>query len=468
MNKALNYLKVFVYLAVALLANNECMADELIRTTAGNPICNHSIIRHYDVGKDVVCCHSNQPYFMLLDESSSTFYSLYLPINKVWDFEIYNDTVYFCGNTISSGVEFGVVGYFDVTLLASPTLVSVHYLHLDRTKSINALEVGHFAGQKHIVVIGEDKDSGLKTKRLLDLVDLSTLWAVYSDGTEGYKEILSDLAITKNYVVATSILPNGRKGRVWYFSKPTTPMAATIFNGSATYTDMDYPIKGKYLVRHRRDDEFVTACTSDTITAWPAVEYCLSYYDGLTYINSMFFWEPLYEPPFDQYPQLMDITIGRCIRPYVGNSVNVLLNGPSYNQSGLVNQSVIYEFPYGVWGYASSDGHVHNDVTLTSLNVADGYHIVSSGHYISDLKPVFDKTKNGNYNGSCFNKKPVEMIYRMLLFKQDGKELDPRAYSKIPIIIETYLKRQDTKVICSHISRDEEGDENDGIENQED
>lgn len=460
MNKALNYLKVFVYLLITFSACNECVANELIRTTVGNPISNHSIIRHCGGDTTVVCCNSNQPYFMLLDESSNISYPLFLPINKVWDFEIDNDTVYFCGNTILSGIDIGVIGHFDVTLLASPSMVNVNYIYLDKMKNISALEVGHFAGQKHVVVIGDDIDPAHRTNRILDLIEFPTFWAVYSDGADGYKEHFSDLAITENYVVATSILPDNN-GRVWYYNKPSTPLAATIFNGNADYSDMTYPIKGKYLVRHRQDDEFVTACTNDTINDWHAVEYCLSYYNGLTYINSMFFWVPY---PL-QYPSLMDITIGQCHLPHIGNTVDVLLSGPFYDPYGLTNKSVIFEFPYGVWGYSSSDGHAHNGVILTSLNAAEGLHIVSSGHYISDSRPVFGKSKNNDFPESCWDRVGVDMTYKELEINIHNKELDPRAYTQTPQIIGTVLKRQDTKVVCSYISREEEDDAEEGMGN---
>jgi hypothetical protein len=59
------------------------------------------------------------------------------------------------------------------------------------------------------------------------------------------------------------------------------------------------------------------------------------------------------------------------------------------------------------------------------------------------------------------------MTYRELESNKNNKELLPLAYPKTPQIIGTFLKRQDTKVVCSYISRDDGDDEDEDMEKAE-
>ena len=99
-------------LFVALVSMSDwAKADELVRFNADEVSAMGTIIRSYQQGQDVVCC--NVPYsrsfFVMYDEGTSMLYALYVDMDTVADFEIYDDTVYFCGKKKSTiGAQYTV------------------------------------------------------------------------------------------------------------------------------------------------------------------------------------------------------------------------------------------------------------------------------------------------------------------------------------------------------------------------
>lgn len=86
--------------------------------------------------------------FTLVTEGASIAPIIYTEIDTVFDFEIYNDTVYFCGvrNKI------GVWGYFDITTFPYTTLF---YLDMPLLSRAVKLEVTNMAGSTHVVMVGK-------------------------------------------------------------------------------------------------------------------------------------------------------------------------------------------------------------------------------------------------------------------------------------------------------------------------
>lgn len=109
-----------------------CHADELTRYSLDADRHAESIIRHYDSVTDVVCNHPyyGYPSFLLLKEGISIVNSIQIAADDVMDFEIYKDTVYFCGKIQSYQGDIALIGYFDMASFSTASNVQVYYLSL--------------------------------------------------------------------------------------------------------------------------------------------------------------------------------------------------------------------------------------------------------------------------------------------------------------------------------------------------
>ena len=214
-----------IFIAMLFLSANEAKAIEQVRYNMDDYTNPGSIIRHYADGIDIVCYNnSSYPYFMMYKHGVSTTNELFLyPMDTVCDFEIYNDTVYFCGIMQERMVGHAVIGYFAVADLFNLNPSNVSYINLPAMTNVWAIEVGWFASRKHVVGVGESIDSD---GMMVDMIDESVHWMVNFGDVGGDTVLLSDLAITQDYVVVTSkrnVTMVYAPSRLWYFKKPTMP-----------------------------------------------------------------------------------------------------------------------------------------------------------------------------------------------------------------------------------------------------
>lgn len=437
-------LKIIVSLTVMLSSLGwKCMADELIRINSTDNSHNASIIRHYSLGKDVVCINSDRPYFIMLEEGNPSAYALYVDLDIVYDVQIENDTVYFCGKKASLATGGGVVGYFDVASLFTMSYANVTYLHLHNITSVSALKVGFYSNRRHVAAIGTD--APLRTSKVVDLVKDIVSWSIYYGTLDNNDMVFYDLEITENYIVITSQVSPNRKARLWFFVKPTAA-GAPLFSGNNYYYDIEYPFVGKYLVKHRRRDEFVTAYMSNQDPE-KGTYLCLSFYNGIYHPDIMF--------SMVSHPNLslMDIAVGPTLNQTVGDEVSVLLNG-SFSP---VSRSEIIGYPYGVFTFYSTYGHIHYDVFLSSLDVADGLHVVASGNNSLSGIPTFDKMNKGVNYGNCLVTIPTSLWYSGIEHRLHTAEVGSCGFSQTSQVIAADRKEMQIETICiSTNSTDEE------------
>ena len=119
--KAYTKTLICIFIAMLYLSTGEVRAIELVRNNGDDYAGPGSIIRHYADGIDIVCYNTKStPYFMIYKQGSPASYELFLhPMDTVSDFEIYNDTIYFCGEGHINRAGDAVVGYF-----AAPDLLN--------------------------------------------------------------------------------------------------------------------------------------------------------------------------------------------------------------------------------------------------------------------------------------------------------------------------------------------------------
>jgi hypothetical protein len=437
------------------LSANEAKAIEQVRYNMDDYTNPGSIIRHYDDGVDIVCYHNTaHPYFMMYRQGVPTTNELFLdPMDTVCDFEIYNDTVYFCGIMQERMVGHAVIGYFAVADLFNLNPSNVSYINLPEMTNVWAVEVGWFASRKHVVGVGESINS---EGMMVDMIDEYAHWMVNFGDVGGDTVLLSDVAITQNYVVVTSkrnLSVMVSKGRLWYFEKPTAT-GNSIFQGTVSFLDNNLEIREKYRIRAIGGDVFITACHSDNIHG-SLNPFVVSYYSGFTCNRNAVIDEGLYN----------FVTLGDISYTLGTNVVNLLLHGTYHTNSSSITRSVIYEIIYGALP-STVMAHVYDGVIFESLDRIwsinlDEQHLVSSGYMPEGLgTPYYLKYHSLYFDGSCLDK----MDNYADTIKISSNRTDPKIKSveikQLPIVIEAPREphQVDTKCISPTYPQKKEED----------
>ena len=443
-----------IFIAMLFLSANEAKAIEQVRYNMDDYTNPGSIIRHYADGIDIVCYNnSSYPYFMMYKHGVSTTNELFLyPMDTVCDFEIYNDTVYFCGKMQERMVGHAVIGYFAVADLFNLNPSNVSYINLPAMTNVWAIEVGWFASRKHVVGVGESIDSD---GMMVDMIDESVHWMVNFGDVGGDTVLLSDLAITQDYVVVTSkrnVNIVYTPSRLWYFKKPTMP-GYSIFQGNISFLDKNLHIIGKYRIRALAGENFITACHSDYIHG-SLNPFVVSYYSGFTCNRNAVIDEGLYN----------FVTLGDISYTLGSNVVNLLLHGTYHTNSSSITRSVIYEIIYGALP-STVMAHVYDGVIFESLDRIwsinlDEQHLVSSGYRPEAYVPYYLKYNSLYFDGSCLDK----MDNYADTIKISSNRTDPKIKSveikQLPIVIEAPREphQVDTKCISPTYPQKKEED----------
>ena len=227
-----------------------------------------SIVRVIDSTQRLVCnVYADNSSFMLYSDLSSVGLKLCLPTGfRVSDFIIRDDTVYFCGKrTIAPTYEDkAIMGYFGLAGFPSTTVYYYNYSAGDYVlfNKIESYKVYYESRSEfHIVMTAKtstDKWTMIDSHRII-----FDDWVFYSlqlspDSLMGHT--LGDIAVTDNYVLATSsgtVFDIG--SYLWYFNKPTV-LQSHIF--SVEVRRCKYP--GQFVTRANlkrcENNRFVTAC----------------------------------------------------------------------------------------------------------------------------------------------------------------------------------------------------------------
>lgn len=417
-----------IFIAMLFLSANEAKAIEQVRYNMDDYTNPGSIIRHYADGIDIVCYNnSSYPYFMMYRQGVSTTNELFLyPMDTICDFEIYNDTVYFCGIMQERMVGHAVIGYFAVADLFNLNPSNVSYINLPAMTNVWAIEVGWFASRKHVVGVGESIDSD---GMMVDMIDESVHWMVNFGDVGGDTVLLSDLAITQDYVVVTSkrnVNMVYTPSRLWYFKKPTMP-GYSIFQGTVSFLDNNLEIREKYRIRALAGETFITACHSNYIHG-SLNPFVVSYYSGFTCNRNAVIDEGLYN----------FVTLGDISYTLGTNVVNLLLHGTYHTNSSSITRSVIYEIIYGALP-STVMAHVYDGVIFESLDRIwsinlDEQHLVSSGYRPEAYVPYYLKYNSLYFDGSCLAKtdKYADTIY--ISHKESKVSVDRVKTEQLPIV----------------------------------
>ncbi len=241
--------------AILLLDSFSAFGQEFIKSPSVKTAT--SIVREVSEHEWLVYSYDggSEGWFTLVNDMSSTAPRMSLPLSHyVSDFEIYNDTVYYCG-WVDSIRSIALFGYFE---LSSSLATPVYCCRFPELKRLSKLVVFNNENKPHVVFTGL-MDLSLFT--LGDAIENApNIWYFnLTTNTTGDSLSYDDVAVIKNYIVATSRIIDRDSGIIHYFNKPSS--YTTMFP-LFIYRPIAYPTTTPILITSCLDNNFATLCKS--------------------------------------------------------------------------------------------------------------------------------------------------------------------------------------------------------------
>jgi hypothetical protein len=222
----------------------------------------YSIIRQIDYDDWLVYSYGegNKFYWVTSSNYPVPYKSILMENLKIFDFEIFDNVVYFCG-TLLDEVQYAVMGYFS---LDSGLYGSVYFDTFPDLASFNKLDIFSVEGQVHLVMTGHE--TNLKGV-MIDVMQTAPMQWIYTVATLTKDEDIGfdDVAVTDSRVVFTSrdttIENKYGETYLWHFDRPIG-IGVNIFLNHITEILFDNEPQSPVLIEHLYNDWFAIACNS--------------------------------------------------------------------------------------------------------------------------------------------------------------------------------------------------------------
>ena len=237
-----------------------------------------SIVRNY-TDEITISYTQDSPVtgYFVYDDGSGTVLKADMRQNcRVYDFEIYRDTLYFCGRYASGGTVFGFFGFFDISdLFFIGGSMNGTYCYYSNPSSPSEpdlyptvpwrMDVFEYDGQVHIAAVGECRNwapYGLQYNTSTSIYDVyfdGSSWNCEAFYIKPYETYFTDIVATDNNVVVTEMAApenvfNHCQIRIF---KQSSAFLNTPLNPSYYTTNViDGTPVGKVLVDALKNDEF--------------------------------------------------------------------------------------------------------------------------------------------------------------------------------------------------------------------
>lgn len=338
---------LLLLLLATLLFNSVAIATERIDIITRQSSY-ETIIRNIDDTKSLICDQTGIPFFIMYIEGVPTLYMITIDLDTVYDFEIFNDTVFFCGVKNNGTSGYGVLGYFPMAGFPSTT---VSYLNVPLFKRVKRIEVGEMSGQTHMVAVGD----GIQGKaELVDAIYLGFSWDMNFFSAENDSIAFTDLAITDTYVVVTGFCAqyySVSPARIYYFKKPTS--GGTLAYPSIQWIEIEQRSSENIIIEACQGDAFVVALANGK-NEIGKTSFTLVAYDALSFLSKNSITEPF------RFVRLRDI------KYYAPSKSSELL---LYVDDGEFHHSVVYTLTSAMaYGTSIATGHKYNNVFINSLD----------------------------------------------------------------------------------------------------
>lgn len=215
---------LIIVVPMLLLTGRTWGQVETIRNTTAL-VGKYSIVREWKTGVSIVYTQtsSTKGYFMLEDENSPTTLVADMDTNiRIYDYEIVDKSVYFCGTLEQNGQHFAIVGRFDIGelfyggggydygIFNNP--VSMYGASCQMTCAWR-MDAYRYNDTVHIVAVGSaDLTSSMETVTIttvIDAINNGTTWTGYMLSNKWYEnQYYTDIVATDNYVTAVATYYN--------------------------------------------------------------------------------------------------------------------------------------------------------------------------------------------------------------------------------------------------------------------
>lgn len=224
-----------------------------------------SIVRECRDGDWMVCNNSNgRTRFTKVNEYGSTADQLWLGYTvdsdsmRVNDFEIFRDTVYFCGQIWYWGYSYAVWGYFPVSGFPSLTVRYHEHDYIRSFKKMDVFSADTATVDLHVVLLADMEEEDMS-----DLVVDEVRTAPHTfnqnespvfESQENYR--FYDVEITDMHVAISTSM---NSGSVLFIDKPTT-LSTSIFTSNAVNNPLyTLPCTGPIPLEYCKNDILVAA-----------------------------------------------------------------------------------------------------------------------------------------------------------------------------------------------------------------
>ena len=256
----MNTIKRFFALATLVLLLPGCLNAQEKTTEVLNLSDVTSIVRETRSGLWLVCNNSSgRSRFTLVDESLTSADQLWLDYvdgtdsMRINDFEIFRDTVYFCGQIWYGDDSYGIWGYFPLNGFPS---VDVYYNEVIGVSchKLDVFSVDTTTIDLHVVLLGHMGD--IDPDFVIDEVRLAPNFF-----TENKSYIFDNVPLMFFYDVEVTdlhvaISTSADNGSVLFINKPTT-IGTTIFTCTITQDILNVPKIGIILLEYCKNNYLV-------------------------------------------------------------------------------------------------------------------------------------------------------------------------------------------------------------------
>lgn len=318
---------------------------------------------------------------------------------RVYDLEIFEDEVYFCGQYNNSGV----VGHFPLEAFdygfyeegsappsgtsPYPTTIAFWYATVPEVVELTKIDVYRFLPDSEVSVaaVGTAVDN-ISTGVYLFSMGISTISYCYFGTNSSYYGIFQDVAVTDNYIVTSG---------VYNFSSPNDIVITVIDKSNlATLNAFFYQETAGdmnsyyYSIVNLQNDE---VALSSLCLSKPSYVNALHVFD----VPSHTFTHSQVVPVIEKHPYRNEMLY------FAEDSTLMLAQINEYPTSGIYS-SVIYEKnPYYTVPYVSNTIY-NNDSTLHSLARFPDSRFLASGEFPSGEHSYFIRDKQASFQSGCF------------------------------------------------------------------
>ena len=355
------FFEIGIFMAIFAMLPHNVEAQEYIKRVV-DEYTDTNIIREYREDTSIVFDFSDEGYptFMMVSELSTLVSALSIIEQfNIMDFEIWNDTLVFCGKYHHGGETDGLLGFLPLNTFPSSY---VRFFNLPEYKSFERLEVFRscYGGVPHVVMVGNKKSGPYN---VIDVIGGLTPIAVFHASSLSQVDcVFDDIAIIDNYVIVASRNTQTDTSFLYWLSHPAP--GGHLFYGIVLKAAIGTKVGQKIQLRRMENNDFIVSSINYSMS--PA-RFDVTKMSGFAFSNCI------------QIPVNTGSGINKHLPVTVeydkyGGMIDLLTN----EKTSSISNSVIYHINSKTWDV---NGRRYDLQKINSLDYLTTYpqHMIGSG-----------------------------------------------------------------------------------------